>query len=96
MAYRVTLQMIEQRINYLNEVTDNPKTPWTRNANGSNSANVGNYHLGGANGGVKLEQMVGPSGEERDVLSCGYTTKRDLYNRLCAMLDGIEVVRKQL
>lgn len=43
------------------------------------------YFLYFAYGGVKLiERNYGV-----DVFECGFTTKRDLYNRLCAFMQGI-------
>ena len=92
MTYRITEKMIERKIAYLNEITGNPAEPYTRGEDGSFAANVGNYHRSDAYGGVSLEQMVGPGGGVHDVFSCGHVPKRELFDRICAMIIGLETV----
>lgn len=53
-------------------------------------ANIGNYHIDQAYGGVKLVQMMGESGGIRNVLSMGYETKANCYNAIHAYIKGIE------
>ena len=86
---RITQKDLENIIERLNKVTKNPLTPWTRR-DGRNVANVGNYHIGGAYGGVQLLQMATEGGGVKDVFRCGYVPKRELYNLICAYLEGIE------
>lgn len=52
--------------------------------------NVGCVYLGGAYGGVRIEQMC-EGGGCRDLLSTGYDTKRLVYGRACAYLEGLNV-----
>lgn len=50
---------------------------------------IGSYHISGAYGGVTLHKIVNESGGVQTVLPCGYTTKKELYNLVCAYLQGI-------
>ena len=90
---RITNKQLEMLVSYLNEVTESPATPYTR-VNDKLRANIGNYHISGAYGGVTLHRMMNEGGGVTTPLSCGYTTKRDLYNRLHTMIKGIETARE--
>lgn len=80
---------LESLIEGLNKITDSPAETYSKDSQGKFVANVGNYHLSGAYGGWKLERIVNTSGGVQDVLSCGYTTKRDLYYLIHAYLRGM-------
>ena len=84
---RITQKDLENIIKRLNKVTGNPAEPWTRR-DGRNVANIGNYHIGSAYGGVQFLQMVTEGGGVKDIFR-GYSTKRELYNLICAYLEGI-------
>jgi len=49
-----------------------------------------NYHLSCAYGGYALHQFGETGSGVRDVFSSGHTTKRDLYNRISAYLEGMQ------
>jgi len=80
------LQSIVDRIN---TVTKSPATSWTRNGD-KYTANIGNYHLSFAYGGVELDRMVNVGGGVTCPLGSGHVTKRELANRLYAFLAGLE------
>ena len=50
------------------------------------------YCLSQAYGGVSLHVIC--DGGRRDVFHCGYTTRRDLYNRMESFIRGMDSVRK--
>jgi len=77
-------------VKIINRRMGSPLTKWTQNENGKLIANIGNYHLSGAYGGVSLHRTVNNGGGVSDVFRCGHTTKRDLYNRMRAFLEGID------
>ena len=54
-------KMIQNKLDRLNEITGNPKEPWARTDEGF-KAQVGNFHLDRAYGGVRLVRMVNTSG----------------------------------
>ena len=56
-------------------------------------AQIGNYHIDGAYGGVSLHQMVNDGGGIRDVFSCGHVPKRELFDRICAFMEGIRTAQ---
>ena len=87
---RVTEKMLQYKIDYLNEITGNPLKPWEKDSDGKMRANIGNYHRSGAYGGVALHQMMNDGGGVNDPFRSGHMPKRELYNRICAMIAGIE------
>ena len=86
---RITKGMLERKADYLNKITGNPSAPWTRGEDGRLTGNIGNYHLNWAYGGVELVQMATEDGAIRGILE-GYCSKRELYEKICAFIDGIE------
>jgi hypothetical protein len=86
---RITDKDLQGTVDYLNRLTDSPNTPYTR-IDDKLQANIGNYHLSHAYGGVKLHRMVNEGGGVREPISTGYTTKRDLYNQMHAFIRGLE------
>jgi len=86
---RITEKMLQARVDWLNELTNQPATPWTKNAEGKMKANIGNYHISGAYGGVCLHRMCTEGGGVQDVFSCGHIPKRELFERICAFMSGI-------
>ena len=52
-------------------------------------ANPGTFYLEGAYGGHKLVQVINYGGGVRDVLYCGYVSKRELYHLIAALLKGL-------
>ena len=85
---RITNKDLEAVVARINRATDSPDTSWTRTDAGM-KANIGNYHISGAYGGVSLHRMVTDGGGITDVFSCGHITKRDLYDRMQAYLAGL-------
>jgi hypothetical protein len=81
---------LEPAVARLNRLTQSPMSSYTKAATGEWRANIGNYYLDQAYGGVCLQRMVGEAGGCTDVLSSGHITKRELYQRLHAYIRGIE------
>lgn len=73
----------------INNVTKSPSASWTKTEKG-HSANIGNYHLSFAYGGVSLHQMLSNGGGVRDVFRSGHITKRELANQMWAFIEGLE------
>lgn len=90
MAYRITEAHLKAEVEWLNKMTGNPTYPYTRDDSGQLKANIGNYHISHAYGGVCLHQMVNEGGGVRDIFNCGHITKRDLAERISAYMLGIE------
>lgn len=90
MSDRITRHQLEQLVVILNKRTGADPEPWTRDETGLH-ANIGTFYLDGAYGGVDLYQMCTDGGGVSDVLGCGHTTKRDLYNRIRGLLVGLDM-----
>lgn len=83
MSNRITERDLHDLCKRLNEITGNPVNPYI-----DNHANVGNYHINFAYGGVQLHQTMSKSGGIKSI-SSGYTPKRELYNFMQAYLGGL-------
>jgi hypothetical protein len=90
---RVTEKELEGIVARINRITGNPEISYTKNHEGKLIQNSGNYHLSWAYGGVTLYQLL-ESGS-RDVLRCGYVSKRELRALLYAFIDGISTELKK-
>lgn len=90
----VNIKNLQSQIDYLNEITGNPKEVWTR-VNGQNVAHIGSYELTGAYGGWNLEQIVTDGGGVTMPLGSGFYPKKELYAKINAFIIGIETGLKQ-
>ena len=91
---RITRKDLDGAVNRLNRITDNQAEPYT-GEHGKWFANIGNFHISGAYGGVALHQMVNDAGGVRDIFGQGHIPMRDLYNLIHAYLKGIEYARQE-
>lgn len=91
MKNTIAIKFLEAQVNRLNIITSSPLVPYVR-TDERNVPQVGNYHLDGAYGGYALSRMLDGGGCS-DVFRCGHVTKRDLSNRISAMIAGIESLR---
>lgn len=89
MSDRITNKQLESLVAYINKLTNSPAEPWTRDENGFR-ANIGNYHLDGAYGGVNLARMCTDGGGISQPLGGGFRPKRELYDMLTAYIRGLE------
>lgn len=89
MTNRTTQKDLEGLVHRLNGITDNQDTPYTKNTDGKFIANIGNYHLDYAYGGVKLVQMMGGGGSIRTI-TIGYESKSICYMQISSYIKGIE------
>lgn len=87
---RITEKHLKSVVDRINRVTNSPLESYTRDGD-KLTANIGNYHIDFAYGGVSLDRMVSPGGGVSDVFRCGHVTKRELYNRMHAFLEGLEM-----
>ena len=75
---RITYKNLQALCDRINRIKGAPMEPYSKGEDGRYVANVGNYHLSHAFGGV-----ITP-------FDCGHVTKRDLWNRMQAYLLGLE------
>lgn len=79
---RITWKDLERAATRLNRAKGTPEHAYIGNV-----AQIGNYHIDGAYGGVKLVQIVSEGGGIRCISQGGYIPKRELYNQIHGMLE---------
>ena len=90
MSNRVTEKDLQAIVDRLNRMMNSPMAPYVKDASGKYTAQIGNYHLDYAYGGVSLRRMVNSSGGESDVLGIGHATKRELQGAMFAYIQGMD------
>ena len=88
MTNRITESQLQSIVDRLNRITGSPAAPYA-----DGKAQIGNYHLSHAYGGVCLHRMFNDGGGVSSPLSCGHTTKRELATMLYAFIAGIDSVK---
>mgnify|MGYP000185205220 FL=1 len=91
---RITQKHLEYKVKLINQTVNAPLEPYSKNEQGQYKANIGNYHLSYAYGGVQLHKMCNDSGGVNTPLYTGYTTKRELYTALDCFLKGLETKKE--
>ena len=89
MSNRITERDLQATVARINHITNSPTEPYTRDEDGQFKANIGNYHLSHAYGGVCLHRMVSDGGGIQTPIIGGHTTKRELFNLMQAYISGI-------
>lgn len=91
MTQRITDKQLQAIVDRLNRVTGSPAAPYI-----DGKAQIGNFHLSHAYGGVCLHRMYNESGGVSSPLSTGHITKRELAGLMYAFLAGIEFARQEV
>lgn len=86
---QITLGMLKAKIDYLNELTNSPLKPYSE-VDGKYKANIGNFHLYQAYGAYGLHRMVNEGGGITDKHIYGLHSKKELFYRLNAFINGLE------
>ena len=90
---RITDKQLQAVVDRLNRLTNNPLEAYSvvdTVGHFRKQANIGNYHLSWAYGGVCLHQMHNEAGSVTTPIGSGYNTKRELYEKMHAFISGIE------
>ena len=85
---KITRKELDYFINELNELTNSPRKPYIE-VNGKLKGAIGNYHIYGAYGSIALHQTMNEGGGIKEIF--GLSTKRELYNKIRALIQGIEL-----
>lgn len=93
MTQRTSIKTLESIVGWINDATNSPATPYTRDETGAH-ANVGNFHLSQAYGGVCLQRMVNDAGGVSCPIGAGHMPKRELEGRLRAFYEGILLAKE--
>ena len=90
---RITEKYLQAVCDRINKATGSPMSPYTKEADGRFTANIGCYHLDHAYGGVNMVRMDNDMGGVTNVFGCGCIAKRALADRMHAFLAGIDAVK---
>ena len=90
---RITNKDIEASLERLNRALGREIAPYTKLEDGKYRCNIGNFHQYSAYGMVGLHEMFNDGGGVKSHGSLG--TKRELYERIHAMLDGISLAGEE-
>jgi hypothetical protein len=90
MTSRITERDLQGVVDRINRVTNSPAAPYAKDETGRMRAQVGNYHISHAYGGVCLHRMFNEGGGVSTPLCSGHVPKRELYNLMHAYLRGME------
>jgi hypothetical protein len=82
---RITDKHLDAIVDRLNSITNSPVVPYVNGV-----AQVGNYHISHAYGGVCLHRMYNDAGGVSSPLSTGHIPKRELAGLLHSFIAGIE------
>lgn len=88
---RITIKQIEAVIEWLNKELKRPLKPY-ENVDGKLKAQIGNFHMYSAYGKYGLHEMRTEGGGIRQHIGLG--TKRELFNSIHRLLDGIRLERE--
>ena len=93
---RTSISDLRFLVKRLNEVTDSPQESYIRDPQTKRlTAQIGNYHLSQAYGGVQLHRMCNEGGGIKTPISMGYETKKDAYRMIQAFLYGIQSTQEE-
>ena len=91
---RITQKDLENLVDRINDITGHDRKPYNHDKPGCNP-NAGVYHLDYAYGGVSLDRMSLKQGcTGISTVTTGYDTKKDLYNKIQAILTGLEMSKQ--
>jgi hypothetical protein len=80
---RMTLKQLQNKVEYINELSGTPKQPYNNRVSQINC-----YYIGQAYGGYRLEQISNKSGGAKDISD--RLTARELSYFLNGMITGLE------
>lgn len=86
---RITNKDIKGALDRLNSALGRNVETYSKREDGTYKANIGNFHEYSAYGMVGLHEMFNEGGGVKS--HGGLGTKRELYERIHAMLDGISL-----
>lgn len=90
---RVTIKQLESLCEMLNRMTDSPMKPYERDEDGKLVAQIGNYHISQAYGGVCVHRMVNEGGGVNTPIVHGHIPKRELFEQIWAYIRGMQDAR---
>lgn len=88
---RITRAHLEHFVNELNVLTNSPLKPYEQ-VEGKLIGQIGNFHLYGAYGATALHRTMNNGGGVNEIF--GLSTKRELYDKIRAMISGLQLANE--
>ena len=88
MSNRITLKMLDSRLQFLNKVANSPSTYCDKVGDAPFKANIGHYFIGQQCGGVSLDRVSNESGGIDTIFYT--TTKGELMRLINAFIYGLQ------
>ena len=86
---RVTKTMLENKVDYLNKITNSPRRYCTTDNL------IGHFCISGAYGGYELQRVCTSGGGVTTPFNTGHIPKKELYNLINAFIDGYKLRAEQ-
>ena len=90
---RVTKEMLENKVDHLNNVTDSPRKYFSND--GKFTVNIDHFCISGAYGGYELQRTCNNGGGVTTPFNTGHIPKKELYNLINAFIDGYKLRAEQ-
>ena len=90
---RITMNMLENRIDYLNSLMNRPADTYTR-IDGKAKANIGNFYLSCAYGGYCLYEIINEGVGVSRPTSSGHVPARELMTMIDSLISGVHLERQ--
>ena len=89
-----SIKTLEAVCEFINKAMGSPLTPYTRTESGL-TANIGNFHLSLAYGGVCVHRMDNDGGGITEPIWSGHISKAKAENKMRAYLRGLEMAKAE-
>jgi len=86
---RINQSNLEAVVTRINQLTNSPLVPWSKDKQGKFKANIGNYHIDSAYGGHRLVRHINEGGGITVIID-GFSPKRELYEKMHAFIMGMD------
>ena len=93
---RVTMKMLENKVNQLNKLTNSPTEYFKTTDPSDNTVNIRHFCLSNAYGGWELQRTCNSGGGVSDCFHSGHIPKKQLYDLICAFIDGIYLAKEEV
>jgi len=90
---QITKKDLYSAVDEINTLTGNPIHEWDK-TNGTIKGAIGNYHLYGAYGGWRLDQITNEGGGTRTISTGGCESKKSIYKFMVAFIAGLKIGAK--
>ena len=93
---RVSKKMLENKVDQLNKITNSPMKYYRTDRGGNGTVSIDHFCISGAYGGYELQRTCNNGGGVRTFFNTGHIPKKELYNLICAFIDGIELQKNHM